>query len=205
MLKSAWWWSSWITVVCKSKSCRQNRNARILSSTAMYVSSSSFMYLRIPCYCDARLNSSALRVGVTTLLNTIQYSCVCSARGSYLFVTSHQTIRDLQTHFCKNSCCPRHVTQELNLRSTRYRKAAKEVCFSAGFQVWLYIFGRKWGFKRQTEWSAVGCCNLVNPKEIPILATELGHYLKSLLNLILFDITRCVYQLQKTTACLWYL
>jgi len=46
---------------------------RILSTTAMYVSSSSFMYLRISCYCDACLNSSDLRVGVTTLLNTIQY------------------------------------------------------------------------------------------------------------------------------------
>ena len=45
---------------------------RILSTTAMYVSSSSFMYLRISCYCDAYLNSSDLRVGVTTLLNTIQ-------------------------------------------------------------------------------------------------------------------------------------
>jgi len=45
---------------------------RILSTTAMYVSSSSFMYLRIPCYCDACLNSSALRVGVKMLLNTIQ-------------------------------------------------------------------------------------------------------------------------------------
>jgi len=44
---------------------------RILSATAMYVSSSSFMYLRIPCYCDACLNSSALRVGVMTLLNTV--------------------------------------------------------------------------------------------------------------------------------------
>jgi len=45
---------------------------RILSTTAMDVSSSSFMYLRIPCYCDACLNSSTLRVGVKTLLNTIQ-------------------------------------------------------------------------------------------------------------------------------------
>ena len=45
---------------------------RILSTTAMYVSSPSFMYLRIPCYCDACLNSSALRVGVKMLLNTIQ-------------------------------------------------------------------------------------------------------------------------------------
>jgi len=46
---------------------------RTLSTTAMYVSSSCFVYLRIPCYCDACLNSSDLRVGVTTLLNTIQY------------------------------------------------------------------------------------------------------------------------------------
>ena len=44
---------------------------RILSTTAMYVSSSSFMYLRFPCYCDACLNSSTLRVGLKTLLNTI--------------------------------------------------------------------------------------------------------------------------------------
>jgi len=47
---------------------------RILSTTAMYVSSSSFMYLRFPCYCDACLNSSDLRVGLKTLLNTIQWS-----------------------------------------------------------------------------------------------------------------------------------
>jgi len=44
---------------------------RIFSTTAMYVSSSSFMYLRFPCYCVACLNSSDLRVGVTTLLSTI--------------------------------------------------------------------------------------------------------------------------------------
>jgi len=44
---------------------------RILSTTAMYVSSSSFMYLRISCYCDACLNSSNLSVGLKTLLNTI--------------------------------------------------------------------------------------------------------------------------------------
>ena len=47
---------------------------RKLSTPAMYVSSSSFLYLRIRCYCDACLNSSALRVGVKTLLNTIQYN-----------------------------------------------------------------------------------------------------------------------------------
>jgi len=29
-----------------------------------------FMYLRFPCYCDACLNSSDLRVGLKTLLNT---------------------------------------------------------------------------------------------------------------------------------------
>ena len=48
---------------------------RILSTTAMYVSSSSFMYLRISCYCDACLNSGDLRVWVTdvTQCNTIQY------------------------------------------------------------------------------------------------------------------------------------
>jgi len=44
----------------------------IFSTTAMGVSSSSFMYLRIPCYCDICLKSSALRVGVKTLHNTIQ-------------------------------------------------------------------------------------------------------------------------------------
>jgi len=50
---------------------------RILSTTAMYISSSSFMYLRIPCYCDACLKSSALRVGVKTLHNIIQYFTNC--------------------------------------------------------------------------------------------------------------------------------
>jgi len=49
---------------------------RILSITAMYVSSSSFMYLGFPCYCDACLNSSALRVGLKTLLNTIQDAAI---------------------------------------------------------------------------------------------------------------------------------
>jgi len=34
------------------------------------------MYLRISCYCDACLNSSDLRVGVTTLLNTIQFNTI---------------------------------------------------------------------------------------------------------------------------------
>ena len=44
---------------------------RILSTTATYISSSFFMYLCIPCYCDACLKSSALRVGVKTLHNTM--------------------------------------------------------------------------------------------------------------------------------------
>ena len=44
----------------------------ILSTTAIHVSSSSFMYLRIPCYCDECLNSSDLRVGLKTLLNAMQ-------------------------------------------------------------------------------------------------------------------------------------
>ena len=39
----------------------------VLFTTAMCVSSSSFMYLCIPRYCDACLKSSALRVGVKTL------------------------------------------------------------------------------------------------------------------------------------------
>jgi len=43
----------------------------ILSTTAMYVSSSSFMYLRFPCYCDSCLNPSDLRVGLNTLLTAI--------------------------------------------------------------------------------------------------------------------------------------
>ena len=57
---------------------------RILSTTAMYVSSSSFMHLHIPCYCDACLNSSALRVEVKTLLNAI----LCSG-GSPLGAANH--------------------------------------------------------------------------------------------------------------------
>ena len=44
----------------------------ILSTTTMYASSSSFMYLRFPCYCDACLNSSTLPVWYKTLLNKIQ-------------------------------------------------------------------------------------------------------------------------------------
>ena len=66
---------------------------RILSTTAMYVSSSSFMYLRIPCYCDAWLNSSDLRVGLKTLLNTI-------ARLGYLQI--FKTENFLSSKHCHN-------------------------------------------------------------------------------------------------------
>jgi len=47
---------------------------RILYTTAVYMSSSSFMYLCFSLYCDACLSSSVLRVGVKTLHNTIE-SC----------------------------------------------------------------------------------------------------------------------------------
>ena len=43
---------------------------RILSTTATYISSFSFMDLYIPCYCDVCLKLSALCVGVKTLHNT---------------------------------------------------------------------------------------------------------------------------------------
>ena len=60
---------------CVSKACVSSMQMfsdikRILSTTAMCVSSSSFMYLCIPCYCDTCLKSSALRVGVKTSHNT---------------------------------------------------------------------------------------------------------------------------------------
>jgi len=45
---------------------------RILYTTAMYVSSSSFVYLRFSRFCDACLKSRVLCVGVKTLHNTIQ-------------------------------------------------------------------------------------------------------------------------------------
>ena len=61
---------------------------RILSITAMYVS--SFMYLHIPCYCDACLNSSALLAGLKTLLNTIFRIC------SFGVILSHVAWRRAQ-------------------------------------------------------------------------------------------------------------
>jgi len=67
---------------------------RMHSTTATYVSSSSFMYLCIPCYCDARLKSSALRVGVKTLDNTMTIHpapCVCNryAAQTQMHCTRH--------------------------------------------------------------------------------------------------------------------
>jgi len=47
------------------------------------------MYLRISCYCDACLNSSDLRVGVTTLLNTIQYNST-HPRKTFVYVDYFQ-------------------------------------------------------------------------------------------------------------------
>jgi len=58
---------------------------RLLSTTAMYISSSSFTYLCIPCYCDACLksSSSALRVGEKTLHNTTISLCFQLALRNY--------------------------------------------------------------------------------------------------------------------------
>ena len=71
---------------------------RILSTTAVYVSLSSFMYLCIPCYCDACLNSSALRVGVKTLLNTIQPAYTSPNKDKVLKAgTIRITVRKLVT------------------------------------------------------------------------------------------------------------
>jgi len=46
----------------------------ILSTTATYICSHSFMCLCVPCYCDTCLKSSALRVGMKTLHNAISVS-----------------------------------------------------------------------------------------------------------------------------------
>jgi len=43
---------------------------RMLPTIAMYICSYSFMYLCVPCYYDACLKSSALRVRLKTLHNT---------------------------------------------------------------------------------------------------------------------------------------
>jgi len=58
-----------------------------------YISLSSFMYLCVPCYSDACLKSSALRVGMKTLHNTIQsslfyYLHLCILEFIHVFVCS---------------------------------------------------------------------------------------------------------------------
>jgi len=62
---------------CVLKACVSSKYSKdfsaikhILSTTTMYMSLSSFMYLCIPCYCDACLKCSALRMGVEMLPNT---------------------------------------------------------------------------------------------------------------------------------------
>jgi len=59
---------------------------RILSTTAMYVSSSSFIYFCIRCYCDVCLKSSALRVGVKMLHNTITLRLMITETESHLSI-----------------------------------------------------------------------------------------------------------------------
>ena len=62
---------------CVLKACISSKHSKGISAikripytTAMYISSSSFVYLCISLYCDACLKSRALRVGMKTLHNT---------------------------------------------------------------------------------------------------------------------------------------
>jgi len=55
-------------------------NKHILSTTVMHESSSSFMYLFIPCYCDACLKFSTFHMGVKTLHNAISHYVVLRLR-----------------------------------------------------------------------------------------------------------------------------
>ena len=52
------------------------------------------MYLRFPCYCDACLNSSDLRVGLKTLLNTTMMAnvvhCIPAHELMFVLTTLHQ-------------------------------------------------------------------------------------------------------------------
>jgi len=82
---------------------------RILSTTAMYVSSPSFTYFSIPCYCDAYLNSSALRVGVKTLLNTItQYNLQTFGRPRVRFPDIDPCIIAFARETVCLDTCPNH-------------------------------------------------------------------------------------------------
>ena len=83
----------------------------------MYVSSSSFMYLRISCYCDACLNSSDLRVGVTTLFNTMIQLAMSRSRRVPVTLTLVAVLPTwrcsvLERFFCCGKClatCGRFV------------------------------------------------------------------------------------------------
>jgi len=57
-----------------------NAIKRILSTTAMYTFSSSFLCLCFSCYCDACLKSSGLRVGVEVPQYNIEPTLGVSAR-----------------------------------------------------------------------------------------------------------------------------
>jgi len=72
-----------ITIMMGSFSARLKSlyfiKVNVLALSSLYsllsprISSSSFMYLCIPCYCNACLKFSAFRVGVKTLHNTVQF------------------------------------------------------------------------------------------------------------------------------------
>jgi len=71
---------------CVLKACISSKYSKyisaikhILYTTVMYTSSSSFVYLCLSLYCDACLKSSAFRVGVKTLHNTIQFQKIVTS------------------------------------------------------------------------------------------------------------------------------
>jgi len=78
---------------------------RLLYTTAMYISSSSFVYLCFSLCCDACLKSSVLRVGVKTLHNThngLLRVLLFPRRGPHFDRGTHHQ------HGCSQraSCCP---------------------------------------------------------------------------------------------------
>ena len=81
---------------CVLKSCISSKYnkciraiKRMLSTTTNVYTSSSYMYLCISLYCDACLQSSALRVGVKTLHNAISISvCTVSYEALCVMVTT---------------------------------------------------------------------------------------------------------------------
>ena len=58
------------TLVFHQSKC-MSTNRRMPSIVAIYIRSNFFMYLCVPCYCDACLKSSALCLGMKTFNNTI--------------------------------------------------------------------------------------------------------------------------------------